>query len=121
METYSPIVVDHYTNPRNAGRLADADAIGDVVDPGTDTLVVIYLKQKRGRIERATFRTIGCNACVAASSMATELVIGRTVAEARSVDTEAIVRALGGLPEDKRYCAELVAQALASALRQLGE
>lgn len=95
------------------GRLADADGIGRVDDAATDTMVQIFVKRDaEGRVERAMFRTFGCSACIAASSMATELLLGRETPPA-AVDLD---DALGGLPEDKRYCADLVAEAAARAL-----
>jgi len=92
--------------------MADADGIGRVDDAATDTMVQIFVKRVAGRVQRATFRTFGCSACIAASSIATELLIERqSPPSANEIDI-----ALGGLPEDKRYCAELVAQAAAQAL-----
>ena len=104
---YSATTVDHFQHPRNVGRLTDADAVGRVDDAETDTMVEIYVKVDAGVITRATFRTFGCSACIAASSIATELLLGR----ARPLTAEEIDRALGGLPDDKHYCAALVADA----------
>lgn len=87
--------------------MLDADRVGRVDDSATDTMVQIFVRLSRGVVERATFRTFGCSACIAASSVATELLIGRdTAPTAGELDA-----ALGGLPADKRYCAELVAEA----------
>ena len=109
---FSATTVDHFQHPRNVGRLVDADAVGRVDDPETDTMVEIYVKRADGRVARATFRTFGCSACIAASSIATELLVGRpTPPSAAELDT-----ALGGLPADKRYCADLVAEAAKRAL-----
>ena len=92
--------------------MLDADRVGRVDDAETDTMVELYLKLDGGRVSRATFRTFGCSACIAASSIATELLIGRSSAPtAAELDT-----ALGGLPADKRYCADLVAEAANRAL-----
>ncbi len=113
---YSATTVEHFQHPRNVGRLADATAVGEVDDPSTETTIRLYLAVAHGAIERASFRTLGCSACVAASSMATELLPGRTLVDAARVTSEAIDRALGGLPRDKRYCAELAARAVAHAL-----
>ena len=113
---YSPTTVEHFRHPRNVGRLDDANAIGTVDDHATENLITIYLRIESGRIAAARFRTFGCSACIAASSMATELVSNRTLAEASMIDTEALLLALDGLPETKRHCAELTAQALAAAL-----
>jgi NifU-like protein involved in Fe-S cluster formation len=93
--------------------MADADGVGRVDDASTDTMVQVFVKlSPAGAVARATFRTFGCSACIAASSLATELLVGRNSApSAGELDT-----ALGGLPEDKRYCADLVAEAAARAL-----
>ena len=111
---YTATTVDHFQNPRNVGRLEGADAIGRVDDAETDTMVQIYVKLDAGRVKQATFRTFGCSACIAASSIATELLIGRA-AESPLTGSE-LDLALGGLPADKRYCADLVAEATARAL-----
>jgi nitrogen fixation NifU-like protein len=111
---YSAATIDHFQHPRNVGRLTDADAIGRVDDAETDTMVEIYVRIESDRVTRATFRTFGCSACIAASSMATELLVGSdTSPTAAELDT-----ALGGLPADKRYCVELVAEAAKRALTQ---
>jgi NifU-like protein involved in Fe-S cluster formation len=111
---YSATTVDHFQHPRNIGRLADADAVGRVDDAETDTMVQIYIKLEAGRVVRATFRTFGCSACIAASSIATELLVGRSRESSPSANE--LDTALGGLPADKRYCADLVAAAAQRAL-----
>ncbi len=109
---FSATTVDHFQHPRNIGRLIDADAVGRVDDAETDTMVEIYVKVDDGRVTRATFRTFGCSACIAASSITTEMLVGRaTPPSAAELDT-----ALGGLPADKRYCTDLVAEAAKRAL-----
>lgn len=94
--------------------MADADSVGRVDDAVTDTMVQIFVRFSETRaVLKATFRTFGCSACIAASSMLTEMLVGQ-----RAAPTAAeIEAALGGLPDDKRYCAELVAEAAARALR----
>jgi NifU-like protein len=93
--------------------MADADHVGRVDDQATDTMIQLFVKlSATGAVERASFRTFGCSACIAASSIVTELLVGRgTAPSADEIDS-----ALGGLPEDKRYCADLVADAAARAL-----
>ncbi len=109
---YSATTIDHFQHPRNVGRLTDADAFGRVDDAASDTMVEIYVKLEGGSVTRATFRTFGCSACIAASSIATEMLVGlATPPSAAELDT-----ALGGLPADKRYCADLVAEAAKRAL-----
>jgi NifU-like protein involved in Fe-S cluster formation len=93
--------------------MADADGVGRVDDASTDTMVQVFVKlSAASAVARATFRTFGCSACIAASSLTTELLVGRTSAPTASE----LDNALGGLPEDKRYCADLVAEAAARAL-----
>jgi NifU-like protein involved in Fe-S cluster formation len=92
--------------------MPDADRVGRLDDHATDTMVEVYVKLEAGRVARATFRTFGCSACIAASSIATELLVGRNTAPT----AEELDSALGGLPPDKRYCAELVAEAARRAL-----
>jgi len=112
-QRYSPITVDHFQHPRNVGRLVDADGVGRVDDPERETTVTLYVKRAQGRgVVEATFRTFGCSACIAASSRATELLIGLDVA----MTADELDAALGGLPADKRYCTELVAEAARRAL-----
>ena len=113
---YNPTVVDHFSHPRNIGRIEDADGIGRVDDRATDNLITIYLKLDGPRVAAARFRTLGCSACIAASSVATELLEGRTLAEAQQLDAPAILAALGGLPADKEHCADLAAHALGQAV-----
>ncbi|MBV9337970.1 MAG: iron-sulfur cluster assembly scaffold protein [Solirubrobacterales bacterium] len=111
---FSALTVEHFSHPRNVGRLVDADAVGHVDDPATDTTITVYVKLEGGRVTRATFRTFGCSACIAASSVATELLVGR----AQPPSAQEIDAGLGGLPSDKQYCADLVAEAARRALTQ---
>src|SRR5262245_38685945 len=94
--------------------MADADGIGRVDDNARETTIALYVKIEAGRVTRATFRTFGCSACIAASSIATELLVGRQIDAGASSEVLGVVEldaALGGLPADKLYCAELVAEA----------
>jgi nitrogen fixation NifU-like protein len=109
---YSATTVDHFQHPRNVGRLQDADAVGRVDDAETDTMVEIYVKLAAGRVTRAMFRTFGCSACIAASSIATEMLVGR----ASPPTATELDAALGGLPVEKRYCVDLVSEAARRAL-----
>jgi len=113
---YSPTTLEHFRNPRNVGRLPNANAVGRVDDRETENLVAIYLRIEEGRVVAARFRTLGCSACIAASSMVTVLAQGRTLHDASTITAEAILEALDGLPPAKRHCATLTAQALAAAL-----
>ena len=118
---YGPVAAEHLKTPRNLGKLADADGVGTVDDPSSETLLTIYLKlrwQPDGRlvVDAAQFRAFGCGGCIITGSIATELAIGWPVDELVSVDGAAINRALeDGLPPEQRYCAELAARALLMA------
>jgi NifU-like protein involved in Fe-S cluster formation len=90
-----------------------------VDDAATETTISVYVAVADGRVARATFRTFGCSACVAASSAVTELIIGRPVAQAAAVSADEVDEALGRLPADKRYCAELAAEAARRALARV--
>jgi nitrogen fixation NifU-like protein len=120
---YGPLVADHIGQPRNLGKLDDADGIGQVDDADTETLLTIYLKlgaRPDGQpvIAQARFRALGCSGCIATGSITTELASGRTPDEALAVDGAAICRALDdGLPGEQRYCADLAAEALHRAVR----
>jgi NifU-like protein involved in Fe-S cluster formation len=113
---YAAATIEHFSNPRNVGRLVDADAVGRVDDRATETMISFYVKLEpaTGRVLQATFRTFGCSACIAASSVTTELLVGRGRAQPPTADE--IDAMLGGLPSDKRYCAELAASAAQRAL-----
>jgi nitrogen fixation NifU-like protein len=106
---FSATTIDHFQHPRNIGRMLDADGFGRVDDAATDTMVSLYVKFLGNDVAAATFRTFGCSACIAASSIATELLVGRARSTALSADE--LDRALGGLPDDKRYCLDLVVEA----------
>ena len=119
---YGPVVTDHFRNPRNLGRLEQPDGVGQVDDVGTDTFVTLNVKLDRSAagapvVAEARFRALGCSACIATGSIATELARGRTVDEALLIDAAAIMAALEqGIPDDQRYCADLAARALGQAL-----
>lgn len=113
---YSPTALQHIRAPRNVGRLAEANGFGEVDDRATENYLSVYLLVQAGRVKTARFRTLGCSACIAASSALTELATGRALTEAAGIDAAAILQALDGLPAAKHHCAELAAQALAAAL-----
>ena len=123
---YGPTVADHVANPRNLGKLDDADGVGQVDDVATDTLLTIYVRvgwsaDGRRVVAAARFRALGCSGCIATGSVATELATGRAVEEIVGVDAAAISRALDdGLPAEQRYCADLAATALRRAIDAAG-
>ena len=113
---YSEKVMDHFSNPRNVGELENADAIGEVGNATCGDIMRIYLKIDNNIITDVSFKTFGCGAAIATSSMATELIKGRTVSEALSLTNNAVVEALDGLPAVKVHCSVLAEEAVKSAL-----
>lgn len=120
MSVYSAITLDHFQNPRNVGRLVSATGQGTADQPETETTITVYLEIGNGTIQHATFRAFGCSACIAASSMVTVLLVGRTLSAAQRVEAKAVDDALGGLPKEKRYCAELASEAARRAVAACG-
>ena len=113
---YSEQVMDHFRNPRNVGAIENADGVGKVGNPVCGDIMELTIKVKDGRIEDAKFRTFGCGAAIATSSMVTELVKGKTIDEALEISNKAVAAALGGLPPVKMHCSVLAEQALRSAI-----
>ena len=113
---YNQTVMDHFLNPRNLGEVPDADGVGEVGAAACGDIMKISLKVKDGRIEDARFKTFGCGSAIASSSMATELIKGRTVAEAMNFTNQEVVQALGGLPPVKIHCSVLAEEAIKAAL-----
>ncbi|MBE9565769.1 MAG: Fe-S cluster assembly scaffold protein NifU, partial [Proteobacteria bacterium] len=114
---YSEKVMDHFRNPRNVGVIEDADGVGKVGNPVCGDIMELTIKVDDGVITDARFRTFGCGAAIATSSMVTELVKGKTVEEALSISNRAVAEALGGLPPIKMHCSLLAEQALQSAIQ----
>ena len=115
--SYAQAVLDHFARPRGLGRLADANgrgAAGELRDG--DVRIEIAIRVERGRVAAARFRTFGCSAAIAASSVATVLIEGEPVEVARSLTPEAITAALGGLPEDRLYAPAMAARAVRGAV-----
>jgi nitrogen fixation NifU-like protein len=113
---YNATVMDHFINPRNMGDLKDADGVGEVGAAACGDIMKISLKIKDGKIEDARFKTFGCGSAIASSSMATELIKGRTVEEVMNFSNQEVVDALGGLPPVKIHCSVLAEEALKAAL-----
>lgn len=113
---YNQTVMDHFMNPRNMGDVKDADGVGEVGAAACGDIMKISLKIKDGKIEDARFKTFGCGSAIASSSMATELIKGRTIAEAMNFSNQEVVDALGGLPPVKIHCSVLAEEALKAAL-----
>lgn len=113
---YSEKVMDHFTNPRNVGEIEDASGVGTVGNAKCGDIMRIYLDIDNNVIKDAKFKTFGCGAAVATSSMATELIIGKTVEEALKVTNKAVMEALDGLPPVKVHCSLLAEEAIHAAL-----
>ena len=115
---YSEKVMDHFTNPRNVGEIPDANAVGQVGNPQCGDIMKIYMKINDDTqvIEDVKFKTFGCGAAIATSSMATELVKGKTVDEALALTNKAVAEALDGLPPIKMHCSNLAEEAVHAAI-----
>lgn len=115
-QQYSEKVMDHFLHPRNVGEIPDADGIGNVGNPVCGDIMRLYIKVEDGKITDVKFKTFGCGAAISTSSMVTEMVKGKTIAEALSVTNKAVAEALGGLPAVKMHCSVLAEEALKSAI-----
>lgn len=113
---YSDKVMDHFANPRNVGVLPDANGVGEVGNPKCGDIMRMYLKIENNVIVDVRFKTFGCGAAIATSSMATELIKGKTIDEALKLTNSAVVEALEGLPPVKIHCSVLAEQAVKSAI-----
>ncbi len=117
MALYTETVMDHFTHPRNVGEIPDADGVGEVGNAKCGDIMKMYLKIKDDRIEDVKFETFGCGSAIASSSMATELIKGKTVDEALAVTNKQVVDALGGLPAYKLHCSVLAEESIKAAVK----
>jgi nitrogen fixation NifU-like protein len=108
--------MDHFMNPRNMGEIEDPSGVGEVGNPACGDVMRLYLKIEDGKIIDAKFKTFGCGAAIASSSMTTELIKGKSIDEALRISNEAVAEALGGLPPAKQHCSVLAEEALQAAL-----
>ena len=113
---YTSKVMEHFKNPRNMGEIPEADGIGTVGNPTCGDLMTMYIKVKDNRIEDIKFKTYGCGAAIATSSMTTELAKGKTLEEAMNITRSSVADSLGGLPKVKMHCSNLAADALHAAI-----
>jgi len=113
---YSDKVLDHFRNPRNVGELEEADGVGTVGNPVCGDVMTIYIKVEEDRISDIRFKTFGCGAAIATTSMTTELAKGKTLDEALKITREQVAEELGGLPPVKMHCSNLAADALHEAI-----
>ena len=116
MALYSETVMDHFRNPRNVGVLDDADGVGEVGNAKCDDIMKIYLKIEDNVIVDVKFETFGCGSAIASSSMATEMIKGKPVAEALALSNKAVAEALDGLPAHKMHCSVLAEEAIKAAI-----
>ena len=117
MALYSEKVMDHFKNPRNVGKMEDADGIGEVGNAKCGDIMKIYLKIDDGIVSDVKFETFGCGSAIASSSMATELIKGKPVSEVLTLTNKAVVEALDGLPPHKIHCSVLAEEAIKKALK----
>jgi len=118
---YSEKVMDHFQNPRNVGIIEDADGVGKVGNPVCGDMMEFYLKVKDNRITDVKFKTFGCGAAIAVSSMVSEMAMGKTLEEAMAITNDAVAEELGGLPKNKLHCSNLGADALHKAIENYQE
>jgi nitrogen fixation NifU-like protein len=117
MPVYSEKVMDHFTNPRNVGEIENADGIGEEGNPVCGDMMTFYIKVKDNRLEDVKFKTFGCGAAIAVSSMTSEMAKGKTLEEAVKITPSLVAKELEGLPKNKFHCSNLGAQALTKAIR----
>lgn len=117
MALYSDKVMDHFQNPRNVGKMDDADGVGEVGNAKCGDIMKMYIKVKDGIITDVKFNTFGCGSAIATSSMATELIKGKKVEDALELSNKAVVEALDGLPAHKIHCSVLAEEAVAAAVK----
>ena len=117
MALYSDKVMDHFQHPRNVGKLPDADGVGEVGNAKCGDIMKMYLKIRDNVIQDVKFETFGCGSAIASSSMATEMIKGKTIDEALAVTNRQVVDALGGLPAHKLHCSVLAEESIKSAIK----
>lgn len=117
MALYSEKVMDHFRNPRNVGKLDDADGIGEVGNARCGDIMKIYIKVENDVITDVKFNTFGCGSAIASSSMATEMIKGKPIAQALELTNKAVAEALDGLPAHKLHCSVLAEEAIRSAIK----
>jgi len=116
MPFYSEKVLDHFKNPRNVGEIENPDGVGEVGNPICGDMMTFYIKVKDNRLEDVKFKTFGCGAAIAVSSMVSEMAKGKTIEEAMKITNELVAQELGGLPPNKLHCSNLGADALHKAI-----
>lgn len=113
---YSELVMKHFADPQNVGVIEDADGVGKIGNPTCGDVMEMFIKVKDDRVEDVKFRTFGCGAAIATSSIATEMIKGKPLDEAVKLSNKAVAEALGGLPAQKMHCSNLAADAVRAAI-----
>ena len=113
---YTEKVMDHFSNPRNIGEIENADGVGEVGNPVCGDMMSFYINVKDDKIADIKFKTFGCVAAIAVSSMVTEMALGKTLDEAKKITKKSVAESLDGLPKEKMHCSNLGAEALAKAI-----
>ncbi|MCL2487535.1 MAG: Fe-S cluster assembly scaffold protein NifU [Oscillospiraceae bacterium] len=113
---YSPEVMDHFINPRNVGELADANGIGEIGNAKCGDIMKMYIRVENGVIADVRFKTFGCGSAIASSSVATEMIKGKTIEQALALSNREVIEALGGLPAHKIHCSVLAEQSIRAAV-----
>jgi nitrogen fixation NifU-like protein len=113
---YSEKVMDHFSNPRNIGEIENADGVGEVGNPVCGDMMSFYIKVADDKISDIKFKTFGCVAAIAVSSMVSEMALGKTLTEAKTITKKSVAESLDGLPKEKMHCSNLGADALAKAI-----
>ena len=113
---YTEKVMDHFSNPRNIGEIENADGVGEVGNPVCGDMMSFYINVKDNKIADIKFKTFGCVAAIAVSSMVTEMALGKTLDEAKKITKKSVAESLDGLPKEKMHCSNLGADALAKAI-----
>ena len=116
MPVYSDKVMDHFMRPRNVGEIENPDGVGEVGNPVCGDMMTFYIKVKNNHIDDVKFKTFGCGAAIAVSSMVSEMAMGKTIEEAQKITPQAVADQLEGLPKQKFHCSNLGAQALNKAI-----
>lgn len=114
---YTDKVMEYFKNPKNVGEIEEADGVGEVGSPACGDIMRMYLVIEEGIIKDVKFKTFGCGAAVASSSMATEMIKGKTIEEAEKITNASVIEALGGLPNEKVHCSVLAEEAIKAAIK----
>jgi len=116
MPVYNDLVMDHFMNPRNVGEIENPDGVGEEGNPVCGDMMTFYIRVKDNKLEDVKYKTFGCGAAIAVSSIVSEMAKGKTLDEVKKINPDKVVQELGGLPKNKHHCSNLGAQALMKAI-----